>query len=125
MNRVVLLLKLDELGYSIWWWGGGGGGGWPGREVRGPKCGVKTGVLCLGEGEAEEEEEARGKRVCLACFGYGLGFRDMGVWSVFRRASADRDGVFSLKGKKWTVGRGWEVGVIVCASRGDWVGGGD
>ena len=31
--------------------------------------------------------------------GYGLGLRDMGVWCVFRRASADRDGVFSLERK--------------------------
>jgi hypothetical protein len=49
----------------------------------------------------------------------------MGVWCVFRRASADRDGVFSLKRKEWTMCRGWEVGVSVRASRGNWVGKGD
>jgi hypothetical protein len=47
--------------------GGGGGGGWPGWEVRGPKCGVNTVVLHLGEGE-EEEEEGRGKRMCSDVF---------------------------------------------------------
>ena len=47
---------------------------WPGREVRGPKCCVNTGVLHLGEGEEEEEEEeGRWKRMCLTCSGYGLG----------------------------------------------------
>ena len=42
--------------------------------MRGPKCGVNTGVLHLGEGEEEEEEEeGRWKRMCLTCSGYGLG----------------------------------------------------